>query len=192
MTDWGAHHLDIGQWAIGAWPETIQGNAKYPSVVDGYDVPIDFQVDYRYPNGVVMTVRDEGRNGILFTGTQGRIFVNRGTIAGKPVEELAQKPLDREQFNQYAHDNLERPKRSGKLDAIVNHMGNFFDCVVSRAQPVSDAESQHRSVSTCHLGNIAMRLNRSLNWDAQLEEFVGDAEANSLLRREQRDGFEVV
>lgn len=192
MTDWGAHHLDIGQWAIGAWPETIQGKAKYPSVVDGYDVPIDFQVDYRYPNGVVMTVRDEGRNGILFTGTQGRIFVNRGTIAGKPVEELAQKPLDREQFNQYAHDNLERPKRSGKLDAIVNHMGNFFDCVVSRAQPVSDAESQHRSVSTCHLGNIAMRLNRSLNWDAQLEEFVGDAEANSLLRREQRDGFEVV
>ena len=92
----------------------------------------------------------------------------------------------------YAHDNLERQERSGKLDAIINHMGNFFDCIDSRQTPISDLESQHRSVSTCHLGNIAMRLNRSLNWDAQLEEFVGDAEANSLLRREQRAGFEVV
>lgn len=192
MTDWGAHHLDIGQWAIGAWPERIEGKAKYPTIADGYDVPIDFQVDYRYPNGVVMTVRDEGRNGILFTGTQGRIFVNRGTISGKPVEDLVKQPLDREQFNQYSHDNLERPKRSGKLDAIVNHMGNFFDCVESRAQPISDAESQHRSVSTCHLGNVAMRLGRALSWDAQLEQFVDDAEANSHLRREQRAGFEVI
>ena len=139
-----------------------------------------------------MTVRDEGRNGILFTGTQGRIFVNRGTIAGKPVDDLVKQPLNREQFNQYSHDNLERPKRSGKLDAIVNHMGNFFDCVESRAQPISDAESQHRSVSTCHIGNVAMRLGRALSWDAQLEQFVDDAEANSHLRREQRAGFEVI
>lgn len=192
MTDWGAHHLDIGQWAIGAWPETVQGKAKYPTVVDGYDVPIDFQVDYQYPKGVVMTVRDQGRNGILFTGTRGRIFVNRGTIAGKPVDDLAKQPLEREQFKQYAHDNLERPERFGKLDAIVNHMGNFFDCVDSRSQPISDAESQHRSVSTCHLGNIAMRLGRPLRWDGQLEKFVDDTEANSHLRREQRAGFEVV
>ena len=191
MTDWGAHHLDIAQWAIGSSPEYIDGQAKYPSVKDGYNVPIDFKAEYRYPGGVVMTVSDEGRNGILFTGAQGRIFVNRGTIEGKPVEDLADSPLSREEFKVYSHDNLSRPERAGKLDAIVNHMGNFFDCIASRKDPISDVESQHRSVSTCHLGNISMRLARPLKWDAELETFPDDVEANKLLAREQRAGYEI-
>ena len=119
------------------------------------------------------------------------MFVNRGTIAGKAVDELAQNPLPREKFQVY-QDNFERPERAGKLDAIVNHMGNFFDCVQSRQMPVSDVESQHRSVSTCHLGNIALKLGRPLAWDPGKEEFVGDAEANSFVSRPQRKGFEVV
>ena len=139
-----------------------------------------------------MTVSDEGRNGILFSGSQGNLFVNRGTISGKPVEDLKNQPLARDQFRLYAHDNLERPERAGKLDAIVNHMGNFFDCVASRKQPISDIESQHRSVSTCHLGNICLRLGRTLKWDAEKETFPGDTAANALLAREQRSGFEVV
>ena len=71
-------------------------------------------------------------------------------------------------------------------------MGNFFDCVASRKKPISDVESQHRSVSTCHLGNISMRVGRPLKWDAEKEEFPGDAEANSWLSREQRSGYEIV
>ena len=138
-----------------------------------------------------MTVSDEGRNGILFTGAQGRIFVNRGTIEGKPVEDLADSPLSREEFKVYSHDNLSRPERAGKLDAIVNHMGNFFDCIASRKDPISDVESQHRSVSTCHLGNISMRLARPLKWDAELETFPDDVEAIKLLTREQRTGYEI-
>jgi len=191
MTDWGAHHLDIAQWAIDSSPEYIDGKAKYPTVEDGYNVPIDFKAEYRYPGGVVMTVSDEGRNGILFTGTQGRIFVNRGTIEGKPVEDLEDSPLAREEFKVYSHDNLSRPERAGKLDAIVNHMGNFFDCIESRKAPISDVESQHRSVSTCHLGNISMRLARPLKWDAESETFPDDIEANKLLAREQRAGYEI-
>jgi len=191
MTDWGAHHLDIAQWGIGAAPVEVDGRAKFPSVRDGYNVPLDFHVIYKFPRGVAMTVSDKGRNGILFTGTKGRIFVNRGTLAGKPVEDLATNPLPREQFKLYDRDNLSRPERSGKLDAIVNHMGDFFDCVRSRKQPVSDVESQHRSVSTCHLGNISMRLGRPLKWDADKERFVGDAEADRMLSREQRSGYEI-
>jgi predicted dehydrogenase len=192
MTDWGAHHIDIAQWAIDSYPILIEGQARYP-VVDNrsYNVPIDYQVKYRFANDVVMTVLDNGRNGITFTGTDGKIFVNRGTIAGKPFDELAQKPLTREQFQLY-QDNLDRPERAGKLDAIVNHMGNFFDCVASRKTPISDIESQHRSVSTCHLGNIALRLGRSLSWNPNEEEFENDTEANALLSRPQRQGFEVV
>ena len=127
----------------------------------------------------------------MFTGTQGRIFVNRGTLDGKPIEGLASNPLSREQFILYGRDNLSRPERFGKLDAIVNHMGNFFDCVQSRKQPVSDVESQHRSVSTCHLGNISLRLGRPLKWDSIKEQFVGDPEANRMLTREQRTGYEI-
>ncbi len=191
MTDWGAHHLDIAQWAIGQQPIEIQGAAKFPGVAKAYNVPTDFQVTYKYPNDVTMTVSDEGQNGILFTGTKGRIFVNRGRLTGRPVENLANNPLPREEFSCYATDNLDRPQRAGKLDAIVNHMGNFFDCVHSRQTPISDVPSQHRSASTCHLGNIALRLGEALKWDADREEFIDHPQANAMLSRERRAGFEL-
>ena len=70
-------------------------------------------------------------------------------------------------------------------------MGNFFDCVRDREKPISNVECQHRSVSTCHLGNISMRLGRPLRWDADAERFVGDDEANTWLSRPQRAGYEV-
>ena len=192
MTDWGAHHIDIAQWAINSLPVEISGKARFPDVVDGYTVPIDFDSTIRYENGVVLTVSDTGRNGILFTGTEGRLFVNRGSITGKPIDDLATNPLPREQFSVYDFDNLTRPERSGKLDAIINHMGNFFDCVESRRKPISDIESQQRSVSTCHLANISLRLGRTLNWNTSVETFVEDEEANKFLSRPQRSGFEVI
>jgi len=192
MTDWGAHHLDIAQWGINSLPVQIDGTASYPETADGYNVSLDFEAKYKYANDVTMRVVDYGRNGVMFNGSEGRIFVNRGVVSGKPVEELKQNPLNREDFGVYDFDNLDRPPRAGKLDAITNHMGNFFDCIRSGRTPISDVESQHRSVSTCHLGNIAQRLGRSLTWDPEQEEFPADAEANGLLSRQQRSGFEVV
>src|SRR5262249_50798844 len=120
-----------------------------------------------------------------------RLFVNRGTISGAPLDELAQKPLAREQFQLYADDNLKRPERAGKLDAIINHVGNFYDCLLSRRAPISDVASQHRSATVCHLANIAMRLGRPLRWDPESESFPDDAEANSLLSRPRRKGYEL-
>ncbi len=191
MTDWGAHHIDIAQWGIDSLPVEIDGNCKLPSVKDGYNVAVDYGVRYKYANGVELTVSDTGRNGVMFTGSEGRIFVNRGTVDGKPVEDLKQNPLPRDAFVAYDFDNLDRPQRAGKLDAIINHMGNFFDCIESRKRPISDVISQHRSVSTCHLGNISMRLGRSLQWNPAEESFVGDKQADGWLSREQRAGFEI-
>ncbi len=191
MTDWGAHHLDIAQWGIGSLPVEIEGTAKYPDIPNGYNVAIDFSARYKYANGVEMTVADTGRNGVMFIGTEGRIFVNRGTIAGAPVDALADQPLPREEYRLYDFDNLDRPLRAGKLDAIVNHMGNFFDCVRTRRKPISDVLSQYQSVTTCHLGNIAMRLGRKLTWDPEQGEFVGDDQANGYLARPQRAGYEI-
>lgn len=204
MTDTGAHHLDIAQWALGeqhSGPVEIRGEATWPKghgVEEGrgYTVPESYRVVCRYASGVELVILDrpEGehnRNGLMFEGEEGRLFVNRGTIAGKPVEDLATRPFRRGDFKLYGRDNPSRPERMGKLDAIKNHMGNFYDCTRSRETPISDVISQHRSVSLCHLGNIACRLGRPLRWDPVAETFPDDSEANALLSRPQRQGFEV-
>jgi predicted dehydrogenase len=194
MTDWGAHHVDIAQWGAGmqeSGPVEIDGRADLPNTPDGYNVATNFSAKMRYADGVELEILDDGRNGVLFEGDGGRLFANRGTVAGVAVDRLKDDPLPREEFTLYEHDNLARPPRSGKLDAIINHMGNFFDCVRTREQPISDVFSQHRSVSVCHLANISMRLGRKLAWNPETETFVGDDEANRWLSRPQRKGFEV-
>lgn len=192
MTDWGAHHVDIAQWGIGMQgPTEIEGQATYPQVANGYNVASSFAARLRYANGVELEILDQGRNGVIFEGDNGHLFVNRSTLAGGPVDQLAERPLPRESFTLYPHDNLDRPPRAGKLDAIINHMGNFFDCVKTRQTPLSDVVSQHRSASTCHMANIALRLGRKLHWDPERETFVGDDEANGHLSRPQRKGFEL-
>ncbi len=191
MTDWGAHHIDIAQWAIDSLPIRIDGQARLPSVENGYNVATDFSATIQYENGVEMKIADEGRRGILFEGDRGRMFVNRASIAGEPIDRLRDDPMPREQFTAYDYDNLSRPERAGKLDAIINHMGNFFDCIESRRTPISDLESQHRSVSTCHLANISMRLGRPLEWNPKREVVTDDALASKWLKREQRDGYEI-
>jgi myo-inositol 2-dehydrogenase / D-chiro-inositol 1-dehydrogenase len=195
MTDWGAHIVDIAQWGMGlqhSGPIEIDGQAdKVSKTSDCYNVPPKFSATMRYANGVETRFYCEGRQGVMFEGDQGRIFVNRGTLSGKPVEDLKDNPLPPDKFQLYAHDNPTRPARAGKLDAIINHMGNFFDCVQSRRTPISDVVSQHRTVSACHLGNISIRLGRKLRWNPEQEIFVGDDEANTWLRREQRKPYQV-
>jgi myo-inositol 2-dehydrogenase / D-chiro-inositol 1-dehydrogenase len=190
LTDWGAHNIDIAQWAIHSNPISVEGTAAYPSTPNGYNVPVDFSVRYRYANGVLMTVSDTGRSGIMFTGSTGRIFVNREVLTGKAVEELSEIPLPTDSYTLYDFDNRSRPQRAGKLDSIKNHMGNFFDCLANGRTPISDCESQHRSASTCHLGTLALRLGRAISWDPIAETFPGDAEATAMLSRVQRTGFE--
>lgn len=191
VTDWGAHDLDIAQWAINEYPVAVEADGDLPDTPNGYNVATRFHGVLRYPSGVELVVAEQGRTGVLFEGEKGRMFVNRGTISGVPVEQLKDDPFPREQFQLYDFDNRTRPDRVGKLDAIINHMGNFFDCIAQRRQPISDVESQHRSATTCHLVNLSLRLGRPLKWDPDKEVFVGDEEANQWLRRDQRKGFEV-
>lgn len=199
MTDTGAHHLDIAQWGLGkqfSGPVEIEGTAKYPTTPGSYNVAIDYHTLYRYDNGVELEVLDSprgeyNRNGVMFEGELGRLFVNRGGIAGRPIEELASKPFSRADYELYENDNPARPELSGKIDAIKNHMGNFYDCTHSRKTPISDVESQHRSATLCHLGNIAQRLGKKLHWNPEAEQFIDAPEADKLLARERRKGFEI-
>jgi L-rhamnose isomerase len=91
----------------------------------------------------------------------------------------------------YAHDNLERPERVGKLDAIQNHIGNFFDLLGSGKPTISDPVSQHASATLCHLGNIACQIGRPIRWDNASQTILDDREAQGLCQRPQRAGYEV-
>ena len=99
MSDWGAHHMDIAQWALGVHetgPVTVSGQANMPKVENGFNTPIEFSVDLSYSNGVVVRVRtdpDESRNGIVFEGESGDLFVSRTVLRGRAVDELAKRPL---------------------------------------------------------------------------------------------------
>jgi hypothetical protein len=132
------------------------------------------------PNGVEMIITSEGDNGILFEGTEGRIFVNRGKLSGKPVEDLKEKPLPEGAIEKIY---------GGKVSA--NHTANFIEGMKARKQPISDVWSHNRMLEICHLSNIAMRLGREVKWDPVKREIIGDAQANSFLARENRKGFEI-
>lgn len=194
MTDWGAHHLDIAQWAIGAdetGPVAIDTHGEFPKIENGYDMPPEFGATLKYANGVELEIQSKGVVGVRFLCEKGELFVTRGLIETNPPELLKEIEMPRGDFKLYAHDIDFEPK-VGKLESIENHMRNLFDCVRSRKAPISNVTSQHRSVSVCHIVNIAMRLGRPLRWDPDKELFVGDNEANQHLSREQRKGFETV
>ncbi len=78
--------------------------------------------------------------------------------------------------------------RAGKHGS---HMGNFFKCIETGAKPISDVVTVGNGTVTCHLANIALRLGRTLEWDPAAEAFVDDKEANSMLSREQREGYQI-
>ena len=75
---------------------------------------------------------------------------------------------------------------TGSTSDFVNHYRNFIDCVKSRGTPVESVEIGHRVSTACHLGNIAMKLDRKLRWDPKAEQFVGSDEANKMLQKPHR------
>ena len=185
ITDWGAHHNDIALWGLGhKGPVKVSGKPTVEMIPGGFTASSEYDIEYTYADGVVHRCRSTKANawhggvvdkkgpqhGVKFTGADGWVFVTRGKIEASDPEVLS-KPLQ---------------GSVTKLYMSNDHMGNFFDCVRSRKLPVCDAEVGHRSASVCHLGAIAVRLGRALTWDPEKEQFVGDAEANQWLAREQR------
>lgn len=172
LTDWGAHHNDIAQWGIGAdgsGPVKVKGKGVFGD--NGpHDVPLTFDVEYHYANGVTLFCHAEGENGVKFTGSDGWIFVSRSTIR-------ASSP-----------DILKIKLSSGDVRLPVSHYhhGNWFECIASRQRPICDVEIGHRSATVCHLGNIAIELGRELTWDPIKEEFVGDEQASRLVSKPMR------
>ena len=83
----------------------------------------------------------------------------------------------------YPDDAMEKVKLEKVVPFVPEHM---YQNLVRRQDPSAPVEVGHRSATVCHIGNIAMILQRKLKWDPVAEEFPGDEEANRLLWRPYR------
>ncbi|HRZ54796.1 MAG TPA: gfo/Idh/MocA family oxidoreductase, partial [Candidatus Paceibacterota bacterium] len=183
---------DIAQWGNGterSGPVEVDGKGLVEMIPGGYDAMAKYRIDCKYANGVTMAIVDEGTvtdrnvvgdgkstpNGVQFIGTDGWIYVSRGEIKANK-QELIEEPL---------------PSGATRLHKSDNHMGNFFECVRSRKDPICDVEIGHRSISIAHLGVISVRMKRPLRWDPAREQFVDDAEADRWLSRPMRAPYDM-
>jgi predicted dehydrogenase len=185
MTNWGAHHLDIAQWGVGAdesGPVEVVGRGKR-NIHGVHDTFYDIHVDFLYANGAKVELRSTEKGGtgwVRFEGTEGWVQVSREGIDAEPKSLL--------------------DWRIGPGDGRVvpeplagTHMGIWLECVRSRKPQALNvpAEVAHRSATVCHLANIAMELKRPLKWDPAAEQFVGDDEANRMRWRASRQPWEM-
>ncbi|HEV3339589.1 MAG TPA: Gfo/Idh/MocA family oxidoreductase [Pirellulales bacterium] len=183
MTNWGAHGVDQIQWALGmdeTGPVEVRPLSSGPNG----------QVAMRYASGVeVKFVIEPGHGpmgGAVFVCEKGKLEINRNKFTSNPPE-IAQE------LNKKVDVQEEERKWSDQLALWQArwHMQNWLDCIRSRELPVADVEIGHRSITVCHLANIARAVGRELRWDPAKEQFAGDEEANGLLDRPRRKGFEL-
>ena len=174
-TNWGAHYIDIAQWALGmdeSGPVEVSGFGEFPS--SGlFTAPTRVDFTARYASGVRLRVRtrtDGVYDGnVKFFGEKGWIDVSRSKL--KASDDAL----------------LQIGGGPGKgADSGVAHMENLLACIRSRQKPVADLAIGHRTTTVCNLGNIAMQLRRPLTWDPAKEEFAGDQQANRMRSRAYR------
>ena len=172
VTGWGTHSLDQVQCALGTddtgpveiWPEEQGPRCK---------------VSMRYANGALLKLEGKNRDmedlGAIFIGDKGRIEILRGDFTADPKELRDVAPPVTPQG----------PKES------IPHIENFFECVRTGKKPNADVETGHRATTLCHLVNICRAVQRKLRWDPKEEHFLGDEQANALLLRPRRKGYEL-
>ena len=200
MTNWGAHSVDMVQYALGMdesgpveiWPETSQLEASLdeqwlqktpPFGTSGGSLADEMRfcpVSMRYANGTVVRFDSSRRLQTAFHGTRGKLLMSRNSFLTEPGDLAADPP-----------DPEVRRKWQGNAVVARPHIENWLACVRTRGVPNAPVETGHRSATVCHLANIARELGRRLRWDPQKEVFVDDDRANGLVDRLRREGWEL-
>ena len=178
MTNFGAHHLDIVQWALNmdnSGPLEITGKGQFHKD-NWYEVPEKFEVTYTYEGDLkVIAGQDQPPGGVVFEGANGDLYVTRSKITCDKNPDILKAEI---------------PKES-RVTVSDNHFQNWVDCIKSREKPIADVAIGHRSATVCHLGNIAVRTGRKLLWNAEREFIQGDDEAQAMLSRPYREPWEL-
>ncbi|MBV8819058.1 MAG: Gfo/Idh/MocA family oxidoreductase [Acidobacteriaceae bacterium] len=193
MTDWGVHWLDIVQMAFNEeMPSEITAMGGKYFIKDNTETPDTMEVTYTYPSGWIATYERRAANGqsmfgkgggILFCGTKGTMFVDRGGYQIVPERAMTRppEPGQRPEFTPLMEPSEMKAEDSGNL----NHWANFLECVKTRQKPISDIEICNRSTATCLLGNVALRSKLRLTFDQQ-KWTTEQAGAHPFLKREYR------
>lgn len=192
ITNWGAHHVDIAQWAMGeelGGPTAVEGRADFMSG-DLCTVHRGYHVELTYKNSAVVVLDDKFETGLNFVGDEGSLFCTRD--AG-PVTASDPKAAD-------ASGKLEPlrasdPKLLAPLPASAlrwapssDHYLNWLEAVRDGHDPIAPIDQSSRSLTACYLAWLSMKLGRRLAWDAASERFKGDDAANARLGRAARLG----
>lgn len=182
LMDWIGHHGDIAQWGLGTdstGPVEVRPiHADFP-MTGIWDAATRYRIECTYANGVKLIVQNaEGshRMGAKWIGTDGWVWVDRGGFDTHP-KSLMKETIQPNEINLYRSNN---------------HIGNFIDCVISRRPTITPAEVAHRSASVGHLCVLAITLGRTIRWNPDTEEVLGDPVANRLLGRAKREPWNVL
>jgi predicted dehydrogenase len=191
MTNWGSHSLDIVRWALNVkTPTAVAAFGGRYELKDGGETPDVQDVIYSFPGCTVTWAgcevsgfepirypdNDKRLKPLLeFHGTKGSMVLTR-----RGFEVTPQIWTGDEQDGKPAMQPISATATGG------NHARNFLDCVKSRKLPICDVEEGHFTMVMCHLGNISMKVGRTLYWDAKKEEVTGDKEANQFLTKQYR------
>lgn len=179
VTDRGAHIIDLGQLGNGTdhtGPVEVFGHGDFPR--DGFfNTAMNFKFEFNYANGVHMICECKPTRGIRFIGDEGWIFIHihGGNLEAEPAS-LLQEVIGPDELH---------------LGRSPGHHKDFINNVKTRGTPMAPVYAGHRTASMCHLGNIAMRLGRKLQWDPDKEQFVNDPEADRLLCGHMRSPWHI-
>jgi predicted dehydrogenase len=186
----GIHDLDYALWGLGiqTHPSKISAVGGKYFFDDDQQFPDTMQVTFEFPGDGQIGSRKmliyEQRlwsttyphhvdSGAEYIGTKGRMFISK---RGKfEVRGERNRPLE------VKLDDLPKAELSQNLQ-------NWIDCIQSGGVPNANIEIAHRTAAAAHLGNIAVRLGRTIQFDPTIERIINDHEANAMLSRSYRDG----
>lgn len=164
--DWGAHHFDIIQWALG---KDDSGPVKF--IPKGWK-DTEYQTHiYADDIKVLRDHPDTGGHMIRFIGTEGEVMVSRNNRIDTKPKELAQRPLRPNDIHLYESRN---------------HDSNWLECIRTRKKTICDVEIGHRTATICQLNAIAERLGRPIEWDPVEEKILNDSAAERWYDRPRR------
>ncbi len=174
LTDRGAHVNDIGLWGAKPFlkgPVRIAGRGEFPTECL-WNTATAYHIRYRFASGIEWIITNDEPRGVRFEGTDGWIFVHiHGARTEAEPESLLQSVIGPDEIH---------------LHESTDHRVDFLRAVRTRGQTVAPAEAGHRTATFCHLGNMALLLERELTWDLEKEQFVNDSQADRMVWRPMR------